>query len=199
MEYKDWEETLGRPQVWERALLCWPWKGFQEGENSNSRGVPPPILQGGLTWHCLCGHSLACLFLARRQSILPSSSWISLIACMEALIHEAWLSWTPSQCAEFIGSLEMYKPRLTVYSFKSHTLLQAFLHVFVQSSFIPLIACLNLWLSNCPHSCPSLSWCYPLPSKTNKSLLGQVGRTHPPLSWCWSLWRCVCSTLPRFT
>lgn len=49
-----------------------------------------------------------------------------------ALIQEARCSWTPRQCAELIGSLEMHKPRLTVYLFSSSTWSGVLLHVFVQ-------------------------------------------------------------------
>jgi hypothetical protein len=90
-----------------------PGNVFKTKEKVNPLCSPPsPPKQGEPTWHCLGRHLLpASSTLGDKATPTLLNQWCSL---WEALIHAVWCSWTPRQCAEFVGSLEMYKPRLTV-------------------------------------------------------------------------------------
>lgn len=125
----------------------------------SKRGEEHPSPPGGgpARWLALAQgqQEPCCLPFGPETSSLPHL-WIWAV---KALVHEVWCSCTSRQCAESIGSLEMYKPRLIVYLFSSNTQFGAFLHVFVQSNALlslPILISPTSPLSF--HSCSLLFW-----------------------------------------
>lgn len=126
------------------AHSCYGMQGLR-GDSGDSLGVESSI---HLPWKCFpkegatlqlslqCPCKVNCSGPGCAGASLPAPSSPARLSAVvwEALIQEVRGSWTLRQCAELIGSLEMHKPRLTVYLFSSSTRFAGFLHVFVHSN-----------------------------------------------------------------
>lgn len=152
MESKGTEDALGRPLGVGESSTLLALERFSRRWKLQPLWCSPTQPAGWTGLDCLCGTSfLASSLLGDKASPL---SLLNQLGRLCTLIHKARCSWTPGQCAELVGSLERYKPRLTVYSFKFILCLEHFcmsLYRVLHSSHC--LSCSPLLLSY-PHPCP---------------------------------------------